>query len=210
MGDGRWVGTIGGWEREVINPGETLIQQGAFSDKVYAVEGGVLRVERLEADGAVGVEAFRSRGDLIGEAPVLDPTAPRAAQVIAHTRCLVAVAQAGCFDQFLSGAQAERLLTQYLWGRNLETQMVQGLGDPEVRLAALVRPLVRHQQRLSAGRASQVVLRVSRNQLAQGLRMGHRRAGRLLNGLSIGRFYSKGLLTVDLDRWARCVARIGT
>ncbi|MFF7457918.1 Crp/Fnr family transcriptional regulator [Kitasatospora sp. NPDC008115] len=209
VGDHRWGKTIGCWRRVVVDPGQLLILQGDLSDEVYAVEAGVFRVERLEG-GAPSVQAFRARGDLIGEAPVLDRCAPRTAQVVAHTRCLVAVSQAGSFDQLISGLQAERLLTQYLCDRNLETQMVQGLGDPEVRLAALVRPLVRHQQRLSGGRAEQVVLKVSRNHLAQGLRLGHRRARKLLDDLSIGRFHSKGMLTIDLESWARCVSRIST
>ncbi|MEV7022344.1 Crp/Fnr family transcriptional regulator [Kitasatospora sp. NPDC093558] len=211
MGDERWHEMTDGWRPKVLEPGEPLIRQGDRTREVCAVERGVLRIARWEEGfDEPSVIAFRGPGDLIGETPMFVPGMPRTAQVVAHTGAVVLIGQADRLNRFLEKSKgAERLLAEYLFGRNQETLMIQGLGDPEVRLAGLVRPFVRNERLKGGGRAGQVVLRVSRDHLAQGLRLGYRRARPVLDHLSIGRFHSKGLLTIDLARWASCVSRLG-
>ncbi len=196
-----------GWRSKVLEPGEPLIHQGSLSSEVFAVQRGVLRIERWE-DGRdqPAVLAFRASDDLVGETPMIEPGAPRTAQVVAHTQVVVLVGQAERLNRFLVLKKAERLLTTYLAHRAHEMSVVQGCGDAEVRLATLVRPLVRDELRKTGSRTGQVVLKVSRNHLAQGLQLGHQKARRLLDGLWIGRFHSKGMLTIDVARWAERVS----
>ncbi|MEV7217045.1 Crp/Fnr family transcriptional regulator [Kitasatospora cineracea] len=196
-----------GWRPRELEPGDLLIRQGPSSSEVFAVQHGSFRVERWEeCCDQPTVLAFRAVGDLVGETPMIEPEAPRTAQVVAHTRAVVLVGQAERLNCFLKFRKAERLFTTYLAHRAYEMSVVQGRGDAEVRLATLVWPLIRDELRKTGNRTGQVVLKVSREHLAQGLQLGHRRARGLLDGLSIGRFHSKGMLTVDLARWAERVS----
>ncbi|MFE6502404.1 Crp/Fnr family transcriptional regulator [Kitasatospora sp. NPDC057738] len=204
---GWWKEMTDGWRSKELEAGDPLIFQGSSSNEVFAVQRGALRIERWEDDrDQPAVLAFRASDDLVGETPMIEPEAPRTAQVVAHTRVVVLVGQAERLNRFLVLKKAERLLTTYLAHRAHEMSVVQGRGDAEVRLATLVRPLVRDQLRKTGGRTGQVVLKVSRDHLAQGLQLGHRRARGLLDDLWIGRFHSKGMLTIDLARWAERVS----
>ncbi|MFJ5232368.1 Crp/Fnr family transcriptional regulator [Kitasatospora sp. NPDC088391] len=198
---------IDGWRSRELEPGELLIRQDSRSGQVFVVVTGALRVERWEKHlDEPTVLAFRAVDDLVGETPMIEPAAPRTAQVVAHTRAVVLIGQAERLNRFLTSKRAERLLTTYLAHRAHEMSVVRGSGDAEVRLATLVRPLVRDELRRSGSRTGEVVLKVSRDHLAQALQLGHRRARLLLDDLRIGRFDRKGMLTIDLERWAERVS----
>ncbi|MFB7376171.1 Crp/Fnr family transcriptional regulator [Kitasatospora purpeofusca] len=206
MGD-QWKEMTCGWRTRVLDRGEPLILQRSVSNEVFAIQRGALRIERWEDDrDEPTVLAFRASDDLVGETPMIEPEAPRTAQVVAHTKAVVLVGQADRLNRFLVRKGAERLLTRYLAHRAHEMSVIQGRAHPEVRLATLVGPLVRDELRRNSSGAGQVVLKVSRDHLAQGLQLGHRRARELLNGLWIGRFHSKGMLTIDLARWSERVS----
>lgn len=189
--------------------GESLIEQGVPSSYVYFVEEGVFRVDRLVEDGRSWLQAFRSAGDSLGETAVLYGPAPRTARVRAHTECRVLVCQPSFFNQQLTRTDTNENFLRYLVSRSRETEAVQGPGDPEVRMAGLVRPLVRHAQRLRGFHAKEVVISVSRNHLSQGLRLGRDRTDRLVETLSIGGYRQNGRLTINLARWEEIVSRLG-
>ncbi|AUG76282.1 hypothetical protein CFP65_1383 [Kitasatospora sp. MMS16-BH015] len=203
-----WDSITADWRRRWVPAGERLILQGHPGTEVFGILKGALRVERM-TDGASSVVAFRSSGDLVGEGPALNPKARRMAQVVAHTDCELVVGSADRFRQVLLGSRVGFLLNQYLYCRGQEMDELRGASDPELRLAVLIRPLVRNAWQAGGSHDGLVTLRVNRDHLAQGLYLGHHRARKLLNALSIGQFCSKGELEIDLRQWEACVARLG-
>ncbi|MFJ5927892.1 Crp/Fnr family transcriptional regulator [Kitasatospora sp. NPDC092948] len=198
-----------GWRRMECSRGDALIEQGVPSDYVYFVEDGVFRVDRLVEDGRSWLQAFRSAGDSLGETAALYGPEPRTARVRAHTECRVLVCRPSSFNQQLIRTETNENFLRYLLSRSRETEAVHGPGDPEVRMAGLIRPLVRHAQRLRGIDAKEVVISISRNHLSQGLRLGRDRTDRLVDTLSIGGYRQNGRLTVNLARWRETVSRLG-
>lgn len=196
------------WRREDYRRGETLIIQGQPSEWVCVVEEGVFEIVQTRAERS-WFQAFRIDGDFLGESAMRTRKSPRTATVVAHTASRVAIGRAAWFQEYLDDSRTELSWLRYLNSRLEELHLVQGLDDPEVRMAGLVRPLVRNELRHGGGQAREVVVRISRHHLAQGLRLGRQRTERLVEGMSIGGFHRKGLLTIDLARWEEYVARLG-
>ena len=90
-------------ERRTLEPGETLVEQGAPGDELYLVLDGVLAVEiDAETVGEIGP------GALVGEKALLEGGA-RTATLKAETRCKIAVVPAELIDrQALEGLAATR------------------------------------------------------------------------------------------------------
>ncbi|WP_405003690.1 Crp/Fnr family transcriptional regulator [Kitasatospora purpeofusca] len=183
-GAGFWRELIQRWTVRRKLKGEALFHQGGPSDGVMVCVDGVIRLERWRGgadDGrSAATLAFRSRGDLFGETGVLSG-APRSASAWAHTDCHVAVASPELFREFFRKHRREWTMLQYALERDRGTELVQGFGDPAVRLAALLVPFVRSQYRPAIGTAASVLdIPVTRQRIAEGLRLGRTETERLL------------------------------
>ncbi|MFI9202511.1 Crp/Fnr family transcriptional regulator [Streptomyces sp. NPDC053048] len=159
--------------------GEQLMAQDERGRCVMALISGQVKVIRNESNGAVTLFAIRGPGELLGEVAVQDGGL-RLANVVALSRCRVAVMSAPEFRHFVRSNRLESPLNLTGLARWRETTRIQGRGDALFRLAEA---LLRFAAVFEPSEPTSVNLRLTRTDLAQHLAVSRNLISELLADL---------------------------
>ncbi|MBO8197761.1 Crp/Fnr family transcriptional regulator [Streptomyces smyrnaeus] len=183
IGDEAWADLLTRSTRRRHRAGALLLRQGEPGTHVLAMLSGVAKVMRHEPDGNLTLLAFRGPGELLGEVAVLDDGV-RSASVEAMSQCDVGVVDKPAFLRFATESKLFPLLVKYALSRLRESDQARAGGDLVGRLAAtLVRLADIAGETVPCGACS-LELALTRDDLAQHLRVSRNTVSSVLTGLS--------------------------
>lgn len=88
-----------------IDAGVTVMMEGDIADDAYLILSGTVRIEKTSSDGKEVLIDILGPGEILGEMGLITQET-RSASAVAHTDCVLAVMDSGCFS-FLRGLKPE-------------------------------------------------------------------------------------------------------
>ncbi len=183
IGDEAWADLLTRATRRRHRAGTLLLRQGEPGTHILAVISGVTKVTRHEPDGKLTLLAFRGPGELLGEVAVLDDGV-RSASVEAMSQCDVGVVGKPAFLRFATEYKLFPLLVKYALSRLRESDQARGGGDVTGRLAAALVRLADIAVETAPCGGCSLELALTRDDLAQHLRVSRNTVTSALTGLS--------------------------
>ncbi|MBA0052656.1 Crp/Fnr family transcriptional regulator [Streptomyces sp. AJS327] len=183
LGEDAWSDLLTRATHRQHRAGTLLLRQGEPGTHVLAVVSGATKVTRHEPDGNRTLLAFRGPGELLGEIAVLDDRG-RSASVEAMSRCVVGVVGKPVFLRFATEYGLFPLLVRYALSRLRESDQARAGGDVTGRLAAVLVRLADIAGESVPRGGDSLELALTRDDLAQHLRISRNTVTAALTGLS--------------------------
>ncbi|MBU7597408.1 Crp/Fnr family transcriptional regulator [Streptomyces sp. P38-E01] len=187
--------------------GDTLLRQGDPGTHVLALCAGVVKVTRREQSGDLALLAFRGPGELLGEVAVLDDDV-RSASIEAISHCSVAVLSKKDFLRFVTERDLFPVLVRYALARLRESDRARGGGDPAARLAASLVSLADISGRSATAPGQRLELALTREELAQHLRVSRNTVTACLSELDHVRTGRMRVFIDDLPALRRAAVKL--
>lgn len=203
IGEEAWAALLAQATRRRHRAGTLLLRQGEPGTHILAVVNGVTKVMRHEPDGNPTLLAFRGPGELLGEVAVLDDGV-RSASVEAMSQCDVGVLGKPAFLRFAAERQLFPCLVKYALGRLRESDQARGGGDLTGRLAAALVRLADIAGATVQRGGSPLELALTRDDLAQHLRVSRNTVTSALNDLTAYVQFSRRRIVIDDLPALRC------